>query len=220
MIFANPNHLSEIKRFRLPMRIVSFIALGTLMVFTSCSSAKKTVTAIPHSPENELSQNTANVFQPFANTANNNYTPQPVMAALNNNSNLQENKADVATQPQIQTNNAENDFNKLSASFENKPSENIQSFAQVKQMAANKQINLTSKQLKRLDKLDAKYHGDFNKFQKDAGNIFDTQTSKIVAAVGVVGLLLLIISSSGFGAFLLILSVGALLLKWLGIVSF
>ncbi len=212
------------------MRIVRIIALGTLVATVSCKSTKKATTATPVIPQiQQVEASNApkpEVIQPKTtplqkeNPAQNNFTQSAMFGVDKNTNNLQETKAELTLQPQTISENTASDYDKMAAGIENKQSENIQSFAQVKQMAASKQLNLTNKQLKRLDKLDKKYHGDFNKFKSDTGGIFDTQTSKIIAAVGVVGLLLLIISGSGFGAFLLILSVGALLLKWLGIVSF
>jgi hypothetical protein len=212
------------------MRIVRIIALSTLVATISCKSTKKVAAATPVTPQIqqvEAVNTKAEVAQPRTaplqrdnNVGKNNFAQPAMFGVDNDKNNLQEPKTETISQPETTAENPASDYDKMAAGIENKQNENIQSFAQVKQMAASKQLNLSSKQLKRLDKLDKKYHGDFNKFKSDAGGLFDTQTSKIIAAVGVLGLLLLIISGSGFGAFILILSVGALLLKWLGIVSF
>ncbi len=212
------------------MRIVRILAFSTCIAITSCHSTQKATSVSTVTPQVQplemtvasaaiSQQQTAATLQK-ENPVQNNDDAQPAMFGFTSSNNLEADKADNLAQPNAPREITSTDFNEMATSVENKQEANIQSFAQVKQMVANKQINLSKKQLKRLDKLDSKYHGDFKKFKDDAGGIFDTQTSKIIAAVGVVGLLLLIISGSGFGAFILILSVGALLLKWLHIISF
>lgn len=198
------------------MRIIHIIVIASLIYITSCRSARTVAAILPQnepvtmvgvSPQptismvaitdidNSLQTNTSNSLQANNETA---ITPTATISQSNFSTSVYKSeKVDV---------------------LENNQSKNIQSFAQVKAMAANGSLKLNNKQLKRLDKLDSKYHGDFNHFKSDIGDF--SKTAKIIAAVGIIGLLLLLITGSAFGTFIFILAIGAFLCKWIGIIEF
>lgn len=94
----------------------------------------------------------------------------------------------------------------------------VHSFAEWKKMAKTGELQMSKKDIKMLNKLDKKYNGNFEKFKADTFEF--TDKAKIVAGVGILGLLLVIFTGSWFGAFLLILAALGFILRFLGVIDF
>lgn len=94
----------------------------------------------------------------------------------------------------------------------------VHSFTQWKEMAASGELKMSKKDIKTLNKLDKKYGGNFEKFKADTFEF--TTKAKIIAGVGLLGLLLALITGSWFGAFLFILAALGFILRFLGVIEF
>lgn len=94
----------------------------------------------------------------------------------------------------------------------------VASFAQMKEMAKTGEIAMSKKDMKTLNKLEKHYKGDYQKFRAD---VFEfTTKAKIIAGIGLLGLLLAIFAGSGFGLFLFILAALAFILRYLDVIAF
>ncbi len=94
----------------------------------------------------------------------------------------------------------------------------VQSFSHLKAMAANGEVKMSKKDIKVLNRLEKKYKGNFEQFRADTFEF--TTKAKIVAGVGLIGLLLAIFTGSWFGAFLFILAALGFILRFLGAIEF
>lgn len=94
----------------------------------------------------------------------------------------------------------------------------VHSFDQWKEMAVTGELQMSKKDIKMLNKLDKKYNGNFEKFKADTFEF--TDKAKIVAGVGILGLLLAIFTGSWFGIFLFILAALGFILRFLGVIDF
>ena len=102
----------------------------------------------------------------------------------------------------------------------------ITSFKDIKALASTGSISLSKKQMRQLDKLEAKLGDDFFNTAQAANNSSNavewewTTLTFVVAGVAVLGLLLALFAGWFFGLFLAILGGAALVLKLLGVIDF
>ena len=94
----------------------------------------------------------------------------------------------------------------------------VQSFAQLKEMAAAGKLQMNKKDVKMLNKLEKKYKGNFEQFRADTFEF--TTKAKIVAGVGLIGLFLAIFAGSWFGFFLFLLAALGFILRFIGVIEF
>jgi hypothetical protein len=101
---------------------------------------------------------------------------------------------------------------------EKKTPQKTTSFTQFKSAAQSGKIAMSKRDMKTLNKLEKHYKGDYQKFRSD---VFEfTTKAKIIAGIGLLGLLLAIFAGSGFGLFLFILALLAFILRYLDVIAF
>ena len=170
------------------------------ILFASCGSVRQTI-ALP-ADVNHLP--IAYAVSPTA-LSDENSVPEPA-SAIAKNQLQQQDKAPEITMNAATPFLAKTNFKK------------VQSFSQLRAMAAAGEIKMSKRDVKILNKLDKKYGGDFKQFRADTFEF--TTKAKIVAGVGAIGLLLAIFTGSWFGAFLFILAALGFILRFLGAIEF
>jgi ABC-type transport system involved in Fe-S cluster assembly fused permease/ATPase subunit len=177
------------------MQPVKYLILLTIL-FTSCRSARQASVAVV--PEAPVQGTLASVFHPVATneTIENAVAEEPTVE-----------NTELAIAENIPTKAVTKQTKKKAASF-----------AQMKDMAKTGEIAMSNKDMKTLNKLEKHYKGDFQKFRADTFEF--TTKAKIIAGIGLVGLLLAIFAGSGFGLFLFILAALAFILRYLDVIAF
>lgn len=100
----------------------------------------------------------------------------------------------------------------------NKSNLKVHSFAEWKEMAHNGSLKMTKKEVRMLNKLEKKYHGDFNMMKEDLAEM--STTAKVIAGVAIVGGVFALFFGSWFGAVLFVIGLILFIFKWIGLFEF
>ena len=184
------------------MKNVKFLALCLIVTIVSCRTSRQSTDYIVK--DQEVATNTVNAqLQPFTESEESVMRPYYEAVSAEKKETSAEN---VATEE------------KTTNFSSNKSNLKVHSFTEWKEMAHNGSLKMTKKELKILNKLEKKYHGDFNKMKDDFAEM--STTAKVIAGVAIVGGVFALFFGSWFGAVLFVIGLILFIFKWIGLFEF